>query len=236
MRPFAERLILALLCWTVSGAAVPPVAAETILAIPCRVTAVSEPCRVEVAWQGSTHTVRLAEIDCPTAGSEWGERSLRATRLLVGDEGNVELRVEESRPGRPIVGTILLSGDQNLGRELVGRGLAWADRGTDPPLPEILAAEGAARSARRGIWGDPNGPRPGEDRPGSRPSISITGPVPAPSPPSSSPTTRRPGCRPRSECCKVCSKGKACGNSCISASYTCRKGRGCACNASEICR
>ncbi len=31
-------------------------------------------------------------------------------------------------------------------------------------------------------------------------------------------------------CCKVCRKGKACGNSCINRSYTCRKGPGCACN------
>lgn len=33
-----------------------------------------------------------------------------------------------------------------------------------------------------------------------------------------------------SGCCKICRKGKACGNSCISASYTCHKGPGCACN------
>lgn len=31
-------------------------------------------------------------------------------------------------------------------------------------------------------------------------------------------------------CCKVCSKGKACGNSCIARWKTCHKGRGCACN------
>ena len=31
-------------------------------------------------------------------------------------------------------------------------------------------------------------------------------------------------------CCKICRKGKACGNSCISRSYTCRKPPGCACN------
>jgi hypothetical protein len=43
-------------------------------------------------------------------------------------------------------------------------------------------------------------------------------------------------CTPRAQCCKVCSKGQACGNSCISASYTCHKGRGCSCNASEICQ
>lgn len=32
-------------------------------------------------------------------------------------------------------------------------------------------------------------------------------------------------------CCKICKKGKACGNSCISKSYTCRKSPGCACDA-----
>ncbi len=31
-------------------------------------------------------------------------------------------------------------------------------------------------------------------------------------------------------CCKVCRKGKACGDSCISRSYECHKGRGCACD------
>jgi len=42
-------------------------------------------------------------------------------------------------------------------------------------------------------------------------------------------------CIPASKCCKVCSAGQACGNSCISRRYTCHKGRGCACNSSEIC-
>ena len=32
-------------------------------------------------------------------------------------------------------------------------------------------------------------------------------------------------------CCKVCRKGKACGNSCIARWKTCRKPPGCACNA-----
>jgi hypothetical protein len=31
-------------------------------------------------------------------------------------------------------------------------------------------------------------------------------------------------------CCKVCKTGKACGDTCINASETCRVGRGCACN------
>ncbi len=31
-------------------------------------------------------------------------------------------------------------------------------------------------------------------------------------------------------CCKVCRKGKACGDSCIAANKTCHKGKGCACD------
>jgi endonuclease YncB( thermonuclease family) len=34
-------------------------------------------------------------------------------------------------------------------------------------------------------------------------------------------------------CCKVCTTGKACGDSCISRSKSCNKGRGCACNPGE---
>ncbi len=30
-------------------------------------------------------------------------------------------------------------------------------------------------------------------------------------------------------CCKICKKGKPCGNSCIARNKTCRKGPGCAC-------
>ncbi len=42
-------------------------------------------------------------------------------------------------------------------------------------------------------------------------------------------------CIPRSECCRVCGKSQACGDSCIQRSATCRKGRGCACQATEVC-
>jgi hypothetical protein len=31
-------------------------------------------------------------------------------------------------------------------------------------------------------------------------------------------------------CCKTCSKGKACGNSCIARNKTCHRPRGCACD------
>jgi hypothetical protein len=36
------------------------------------------------------------------------------------------------------------------------------------------------------------------------------------------------------ECCKVCHKGKACGDSCISRDKDCNRPRGCACNESDL--
>lgn len=51
---------------------------------------------------------------------------------------------------------------------------------------------------------------------------------------SSTGRSSRAGCR--SGCRKICRTGIACGDSCISAGKTCRKGRGSACNAREVCR
>lgn len=54
-----------------------------------------------------------------------------------------------------------------------------------------------------------------------------TGPGPGPGP--------EPTCTPARKCCKICRTSKACGDSCISRTKTCRVGRGCACNVPDIC-
>ncbi len=45
----------------------------------------------------------------------------------------------------------------------------------------------------------------------------------------------KPTCIPAEQCCRICDTGKACGKSCISRSFNCHKGRGCACNVEEVC-
>ena len=37
-------------------------------------------------------------------------------------------------------------------------------------------------------------------------------------------------CTGNSSCCKICRKGKACGDACVSKKYTCHQPKGCACN------
>ncbi|MBX3233051.1 MAG: hypothetical protein KIT84_12850 [Labilithrix sp.] len=49
------------------------------------------------------------------------------------------------------------------------------------------------------------------------------------------PREAEPACIPAEKCCSICDAGQACGNSCISRKKTCHKGRGCACNAAEVC-
>lgn len=48
------------------------------------------------------------------------------------------------------------------------------------------------------------------------------------------PTYTPPPAAKTQSCCKYCTTGKACGDSCISRSYNCYKGVGCACNASDL--
>ena len=46
---------------------------------------------------------------------------------------------------------------------------------------------------------------------------------------SATPTLPSCGDSPSDPCCKVCTTGKPCGDTCISASATCSVGPGCAC-------
>lgn len=46
-------------------------------------------------------------------------------------------------------------------------------------------------------------------------------------------TAPAPSPGPRRSCCRMCTTGKACGNSCINRNLTCRQPAGCACNAGE---
>lgn len=52
--------------------------------------------------------------------------------------------------------------------------------------------------------------------------------APAPGP---APDLAQSPIRQIAQCCKICRKGKACGNSCIKRTYTCRQPPGCACDA-----
>ncbi|ALN75651.1 hypothetical protein M673_23183 (plasmid) [Aureimonas sp. AU20] len=68
--------------------------------------------------------------------------------------------------------------------------------------------------------------------PASGMSLSSLAQIARPAASSPAPMTPIPdkGVRVAQACCKTCSKGKACGDSCISREKQCHKGQGCACD------
>ena len=94
-------------------------------------------------------------------------------------------------------------------------------------MEEFREAQREARAAGRGLWS--------AEEPEEVTGIPQEGQRQANPTPQAQPLAQGQ-CIPASQCCKICSNGKACGDSCISASYTCRKGRGCACNSFEVCQ
>ena len=155
--------------------------------------------------------IRLSGIDtpeknqtCRTAGVIW-DCGYEVTETLRGWTYAKEVRCiedEKDRYGR-LIADCFVDG-YNVNARLVYEGLALAYRKySERYVPE----EDKARAAKRGMWaGEFVAPR--DWRRGKR--------------------------LDREEapiaCCKVCKKGKACGNSCIKKTHNCSKPKGCACD------
>ena len=185
---------------------------------PCTVTRVIDGDTVDVVCDGTRDRVRLLRIDTPERGEPgYREAGGALGRMVLGREAYLVFErpgvLERGSYGRALA--YLYVEGRNINVEMVRQGWSgfWTKYGTGRFAEDFLAAE--AEGA-----GLPIGGRRSDTPPLAEPA--------------SDEVAR--DCIPRSECCKVCSKGKACGASCIRRSYTCRKGRGCACNSSEGCR
>lgn len=211
-----------------------PAAAQDV-PIEARVAAISDGDTIEVERGGRTFTLEVAEIDCPEVEQPFGVEARRAAaHLAAGAQIQVGLRGVPS--GGRMAGSVRLPDGRDLAGEMLRRGLAWWTGGAGGSA-ELRALEREARAARRGLWSldAPEPPWRFRGEAGRRAERSEVEAVRAmPTPPREAPR-RRGSCIPRDRCCRVCGKGKACGDSCIQASLTCHKGRGCACDGSEVC-
>jgi len=98
---------------------------------------------------GKLVKVRLRGIDAPEFDQPHGQSARNA---LVDRLAGRRVRVAgtaRDQHGR-LLGTLWLE-DRNLNRELVAEGHAWVFDGFAPD-PDLVAAEEAARRARRGLW------------------------------------------------------------------------------------
>lgn len=130
-------------------------------------------CRVVGVHDGDTLTclvagnrqmkVRLFGIDAPELRQPFGMRSKQAlSDAVFGKQVAVET-IDSDRYGRT-VGRII-SGGQDVNLQQVKQGMAWVyTQYTNDPV--YLAAERAAKTAKRGLWSDTNPVRPGDFRHG----------------------------------------------------------------------
>lgn len=156
--------------------------------------------------------IRLHGIDTPETnqscldgnGNQWrcGREATLALVAIIGDQVVVCKGDERDRYKRLIA--VCFAGAKKLNAEMVQRGWALAYRKYST---DYVANEASAKTAKLGLWRG-QFVAPWDWRRGKRLTTDV-----------------------QKTCCKICRKSKACGNSCIRRTYTCRKQSGCACNA-----
>ena len=194
------------------------------------VTGVVDGDTLDISFSEGVRRVDLAEVDCPELEQPFGQEA-RETAISLALATTVRIELVSQNQYGQLTARVFLNDGRELNAELVSRGLAWWRSGQshDSNLAQL---ERNARVNRRGLWASPSPVPPWE----WRDQIFSRSLQKAERLGQSSPAPENAGsCIPRSECCRVSSKGIACGNSCISARYTCHQGRGCACDSAEIC-
>jgi endonuclease YncB( thermonuclease family) len=116
-----------------------------------------------VILRGAAQRVRLANIDAPEMSHGYGRPgqpfAVQATRWMErAVEGkDVSVRCpDEDRYGRRVC--VLLLNGQDVNKELVRQGLAWANTANPRYLRDrsVLDAQREAQRERRGLWAQPH--------------------------------------------------------------------------------
>ena len=121
--------------------------------------------------------VRLNGIDAPESSQDYGQVSKKHLADLVFGKDVVVLWNKRDKYGR-VVGTVMV-GSVNVNLEQLQAGLAWYYRQYAGDVPAenratYERAEAEARSAKRGLWAQPNPLPPWEFRHGAQPPASGT--------------------------------------------------------------
>lgn len=110
---------------------------------------------LKVEMEGRLVRVQLAGVNSPVRGQPYRDQARAFTAALVHGATITVEKVATGDAGH-VVGRVPLAGGRDLGRELVAAGLAWHRAGWFARYPELRAAQDQAKSARRGLWRDPD--------------------------------------------------------------------------------
>lgn len=113
--------------------------------------------------------VRLIEIDAPELGQPFGARSKQSlSELCFGKMAELAVR-NRDRYGRTLAQ--VSCGGKDANAEQVRRGYAWTYTRYAAANSPLHALEREARTARRGLWGDPEPVAPWDWRRNGRHSL-----------------------------------------------------------------
>jgi micrococcal nuclease len=157
---FIARVLQGLLVAAYLTAASPSEVAGTVVAITDGDT-------ITVLQDGIPERVRLHRIDCPERKQAfYGEAKRYAAELAFGTSVVVRIKGHD-RWKRPI-GEVILPHGRVLNHELVRAGFAWWFRKYAIGDTTLQSLEDEARTAKRGLWADPNPVSPWDFRTKSR--------------------------------------------------------------------
>ena len=122
-----------------------------------KVVGVTDGDTIKVFHNGKAEKIRLYGIDCPEKGQAFGNRAKQFTSQLVfGKEVTVKDYGLDNNRFERTLGEIVLPDGRVVNEELLRAGLAWWYRKYVPNRVDLAALEEEARTAKRGLWADPN--------------------------------------------------------------------------------
>ena len=146
----------------------PPAIAAGQQTLSGRVVRIADGDTITVLDASNTqHRIRLQGVDAPESKQDFGTQSKQRLSSMVFGKDVTVVYEKTDQYGR-LVGKVLLDG-KDINLEQVRSGMAWHykeyEREQSAEDRELYArAQDEARSARRGLWADPNPVEPGEFR------------------------------------------------------------------------
>ena len=128
-----------------------------------KVIGVSDGDTIKVLYQDTQIKIRLYGIDAPEKNQDFGTKAkLFASHLVFGKDVTVRL-IKKERYGR-MIGEVWLLDGRSLNQELVKEGYAWWYKSFAPKDKELERLQAEARTAKKGLWVQPNPVPPWEFR------------------------------------------------------------------------
>ena len=138
--------------------AAPPTVTEEING---KVAGVTDGDTVTVLVNKTTIKVRLEGIDAPESKQSYGTKSKQALSEMIFGNNVLVKKTGEDRYGRTL-GVIML-GEENINAKMIEDGWAWHYKKYNNE-ERLAKLEVEARSAKRGLWADPNALAPWDYR------------------------------------------------------------------------